>query len=603
MKKIFILFIFSATAYSQSFPLKIPRTDDDAKGIHSGGNSFCESRVKVVDERPSSCDFNGGYYFYPVYIDNFDFKEDLSNNWRFSLPWTSDDNYEGEANGLVWMGNAYNNGNIYTNNGNVIMEFKKESTPINAQANSNVPAKDYDFTGSMLWSLFRLKQGVFEARIKLPENAYLFPAYWLRDKQEIDMFEFFDDDMSSQNICDTYHQMKMTIHEYRNLSGSNSDHCSRGKKFTVSSDFFDDYHTYKVLWTDYKIHIYLDGVLVGYATKYYNGPYFNDGNWCDFFANGNPLNTRDCNYMSSSVGCTTYLGWPINECTKWNKVDKDNYFPTTSDPMSIIFSMILNKSYSNTVLNAWSGYSQVDKQYLVDWIKIYQPFSCGASQTIYDENDFKNQSGNTNFLTGYNINIGNSSGNANYLNQVSSFANGYHEFPTHILATDEIVINGETIFESGTYLRAEIVNCAGGFNQFQRSLPNTEKLFLTDEEVNLLEKRQNDSLTFLYPFLNDSLSANKGQTNKLENFEGIKSIIDNGAITIYPNPTRNLLYFDLDEEDFNDLKALEIIDILGRKTSINVSSPVEVSSFPRGFYNIKFSFTNGIIIVKNFLKE
>lgn len=83
----------------------------------------------------------------------------------------------------------------------------------------------------------------------------------------------------------------------------------------------------------------------------------------------------------------------------------------------------------------------------------------------------------------------------------------------------------------------------------------------------------------------------------------VKSAADNGAITIYPNPTDKYLEIRMTDEDFYDLTSIEIIDNLGRNYNIDKSNSIDVSFLSAGFYQIKFKFNHGSIIIKNFVKK
>ena len=609
---IILLLLFSGMALlSQNFPLKLNRVDDDASVQNGGlGNSFCESRVFVRDERPVDCTFGINHYMYPVFIEEFYYKQELPNNWEFTPGYTNDDHYEGGNEGATWLGNAYANNNVYTNNGIGYFEWKKED--VTASPNGGVGSKNYNFTGAMLYSIFRLRQGVFEAKIKLPENANFFPAYWLRGKEEIDVFEFADGNPSGQNICDTYHHMKMTLHGYRNQTEQKSDHCSRGRKFQVASDFFDSYHIYKCVWTDYKVDIYLDNKLVGTASKYYDGPYVSPGVCHNATGpQGVPLYHRDCNWLSTATDCLSRI-WVPNfpdfwnghyECIVHNKVDKDINFPSPFNPMQIITSMTINHSNNNAaatrLYDEWDNYGTDDKRIAIDYIKIYQPLDCGTNKYVCTMNDYKTLTGNTNFLTGATIQIGNTI-NCGFLNPAERQSNGYFKFPLHVLATDEIRFIDDAVFADSTYLRAEIIDCSGGFDQYQRG--GQEPLFLTDEEIAEMEKRQNDSLMANDPAVRDSVNA-YNERMRQEAVSQVKSQVDNGAITVYPNPADDILYIDMPEEDYFDLERLEILDKFGLATVIEKSRTVNVSKLVSDVYQLRFTFTHGMVVVKNFVRR
>lgn len=607
--------------FSQNFPLKLNRAHVNG-GQHPFGNPDitvpkyfpCEVGVNVDDNRPSNCTFDNTFYMYPVLVENFDYKEELPNNWGFNIGWSLDDKYGGGASHhYTWAGNAYNNNNFFTNSGYGYLEWKKESNyedPTPFDWATDHTKYNYDFTGAFLKSFFKLRQGVFEAKIKLPENPNFWPAYWLYDNQEIDIFEFADGNITKQNNCDTYHHMKMNIHGYvdenfsTNYSGDPAymTHCNRNRKFEVPGSFFDNDHIYKCVWTDYKVDIYLDNILVSSTNKYYDGPFFPSGA-CHTKGEDGWLYAynRSCNYMSDAPDCKFRIWNPFFhrwECIKKNTVKKDISFPETTIPMSLIISNSishLNAGAYEELKSSWDNLELYNKRIAIDWIKVYQPVVCSAPRYICSIEDFKAITGNTNFLSGSVIQLGNGS-SCNLINTAES------NFPMHLLASEEIKIYSDMEFVEGTYLRAEIIDCNGGFNQYQRSTNSGEKLYLTDEEIEEIEKRQIDSLMKADPAFRDSVLAYNAMNDQYKVLE-VKSATDNGAITIFPNPTDKYLGIDMPDEDFYDLFSIEIIDNLGRSYNVEKANTIDVAFLNAGFYQIKFKFSHGFVVVKNFMKK
>jgi hypothetical protein len=583
-------------SFSQNFPYKFNRAH-----MSSGGQGWCEAAVNVGDNRPTDCIFGGNYYMYNVFTEEFNSKEELPNNFRFTTSWNQiDDNYGGGT-GITFLGNAYNNNNVSTNNGIGYLTMKKETIT----GPNNVT---YNYTNAFLESYFQMRQGVVEARILLPDYPIGWPAFWLFSNQEIDIFEFNDGDIhsSTNNMswldCGSYHHMNMNIHTYIDGNGSTNystqnplmTHCNRNIKFGVPQNHFQSWHDYKCVWTDYEVQIYLDGTLVSYASRYYDGPFTPSG-FCHTAALGGDIATRDkdCNYMNSAVDCSVGMNVPNFpdfwnshwECFKKNRVFKDMSFVQTSIPMNIIignsFSYLFGSDSKkvaqlNTLNNAWSGLTDDQKRIGIDWIKVYQPVVCSAPRTLCSLADFKSITGNTNFLSGSVIDIA----------QGCSFTNhASDEFPMHILYNDNFNVNNTDFsVESGAYCKIEYIDCANGFNTFQRTSSTGKKLFLTHDEIELLEKHS-------------SIIANKTQ-----NITGV-SATDNGAIILYPIPTDKILHINLPDEDLYDLFEIEFIDNIGRSYNAPKSKEIDVSFLSPGFYQVKFKFTSGFIVVKNFIKN
>lgn len=562
-KNIIFFFLIFCNIISQNFPLKISRIS----------HKFYESRVKVIDERPTSC----GYYFVSVYFDDFTHTSDLLNNWRFSMPWTGDGDYNIDDNlkSKIWVGiddSPISRGEIYCEDGNLIQKLTKLSNSFTAIPYPNSSVNTYSFTTGITNSRFFMREGVFEARIKIPENPHLFPAYWLfSGPTEIDIFEFFDPDVNG-GVCDQYHQMKTTIHNH--TITINNIKCKRGRKFPVPNNFFDTYHVFKCIWTNYRIDIYLDNTLVLYGTRYYDGPYYPSPPCEKHGESGIPHSTRDCSYMQNAQGCNTYIGWPVNECIIWNKVDKDLGWPTNDNVMRMFINFViyyLENDYQDDLYSEWNNFDDWNKIMKIDWIRIYQPFNCGLNINVLNENQFKSYSGNTNFLTGHDIKI-----SGNYINEPPKLNNNWHDFPTHILATNEISFNDEVIFEEGTYLRCNILNVCN----FNNRISQNSNIIIEneDETLNFIEYNEFDSIT------KNVLSNNY-------------SVMKNNIFD-YPNPANDRFIIDINEEDLSNIYKIELVDIWGRVYYLEISTTQKIDNYKEGFYIVKFYFTNGIIVSK-----
>jgi beta-glucanase (GH16 family) len=544
---------------SSLFPLPLPRD----KG--------CDDHPKVKDERPENCD---DLFLYPVINENFDYKEDLPNNYIFNTPGKSTDGW-GSAIGTSWLGDPYNNGNIDCQNGELLLKLKKEN--ING----------YSFSNGFLLSLYRLREGVFEAKIKFPNNLYMWSAYWMQwgahsdgNYQEIDWCEMFDNNpFTNPNaaVCEpVYHWLRMNVYEQGG--------CNRSRRYCLSDGFFNDFHVFRGIWTNYKIEFYVDNSRKAFATKYYDGP-FVPITLCQSGDVGRlvPTNPRSCSYMKDAEACDVMV---FNTCVKWNRVHKDISFPNPSIPMNIYINSIVNYNIgniSNTLSNQWNNFSDVDKMVKVDYLKIYQPIKCYTDYTVLNEPQFKSITGGTNFLSGRKITISNGTGNNLYINESPKASNSWHEFPTHILATDEIAFLNDVAFEEGTFLRAEIISCSGP-SVSQRTTNNS-----------------NDTLPPVLPI--DYFDKQDSFYVALQNYYNspLVSETDNGALQIFPNPTSNHFHISMAEEDFNDLKKIEIVNTLGQVKELPIRESQDISDLAEGIYMVKFYFSTGMLVVKSLI--
>ena len=552
--------LLSCLANGQS-SLWMSRINDDA----------CEARVKIDDERPTNCDFGGNFILYPVYEENFDFKQELPNNWSFRMGATQDDDPEVKGRGHCWIG-AGNFGmeslerNIDVANGKATIKILLDNDPMPVAACPTCTPKDYLFTTSMLNSIFMARQGITTANIQLPENPNLWPAFWMMgaNQQEIDIFEFYDMDISG-SPCDTYHQMKVTLH-----GQVGNTHCKRGRKFPVSggsTGFFSSPHDFKCIYSDYKIEVFLDNVLKSLATRYYEGPYY-PSPLCQNHADSDiPSSVMNCVAMQSAPGCNLAVG---NVCLDFNHVDEDESFPVpSSTPMNVRIGNSVNFLANNGSLgaglfNSWNNFLDKDKEVVIDQFVLYQPINCNATFSIQTEADFFNSSGNSSFLGGNSISIGNATG-SNTFNPLSNPWLGKQ--PTfHFLASDFIEFLPGFEIDEWTHVRATVINCTG-------------------------------------PLANQRSTSGQNPESPTEASLELPSMVDSWAIGLYPNPTADVVNVSMEEEDYNDLFRMELVDNLGRSYPLERGRAIDLHAFPTGFYYVKFHFSNGKVAIKTIVKS
>lgn len=592
---IFFIFIFSYKVYSQSFPLKLSRAGSgNAQNV-----SLCEAEVRVIDEKPLMCSYPNNAILFPVYIDNFDFKEDLPNNWAFNYAYTSDDDYDQGNNGHIWMGTseeAYDN-NLQVYDGCAHLILKKEVNT-GKVAYPGASSKDYRFTGSALTSRFNTKQGVVKAKIKFPNNVTLWPAFWKRGYQEIDIFESWDDNLNPlwpyNSVCESYHQMRMHTHTRSPILNTK---CVRGRKFPLESDFYSHtnnshkgFHEYKCTFTESRIDFFLDSKLVGYANKFYDG-FFTAAPACERGADGGiPQNSYGCSGVNILNDCFVNKPNSTSGCIIYKKIFKDVSFPNPNYPMGLRVSMAIrdigdaNNKYKineDILFNSFNSYDAKDLEILVDRIEVWELVNCSAVHNLATIQGFYGANNTTGFLGGYSISVLNQ---ANFVKETPSATNGWFDIPIHMLATEfvEFQEGAHVEIQEGAFLRAEIIDCNLGEYFSQRGLDKIESL--------------NDS-TF-------DISESFNKTNIAESRGSLtSSIIDNGSIVVYPNPTENLLNIEMVEEDYNDILYLELINSLGQKTRIERTKQLYLTDLYPGLYQLKFVFSHGFIVVKSINKQ
>jgi hypothetical protein len=69
-------------------------------------------------------------------------------------------------------------------------------------------------------------------------------------------------------------------------------------------------------------------------------------------------------------------------------------------------------------------------------------------------------------------------------------------------------------------------------------------------------------------------------------------------IKFIPNPSSDNVKIEMDEDDFYDLKKIELVSPLGQVSELPKQEIQDISNLENGLYFIKFYFTTGHIVVK-----
>ncbi|GGD22628.1 carbohydrate binding domain-containing protein [Pontibacillus salipaludis] len=188
--------------------------------------------------------------------------------WTYDIGnWIVDEDGEGIAAG--WGNNEKeyytdSSENSYIEDGNLVIEAKKEEEPITDQFGS------YDYTSAKLKTkgLFSKKYGKFEARMKLPEGQGYWPAFWMMPEDsvygnwpvsgEIDIMEAAGNDTST--VGGTIHYGE----EWPNNTYTGDEyHFPEGEDYT-------GYHTYSLEWEPGELRWYVDGELYQTLNKWFS---------------------------------------------------------------------------------------------------------------------------------------------------------------------------------------------------------------------------------------------------------------------------------------------------------------------------------------------
>jgi len=102
---------------------------------------------------------------------------------------------------------------------------------------------------------------------------------------------------------------------------------------------------------------------------------------------------------------------------------------------------------------------------------------------------------------------------------------------------------------------------------------------------------------------NDNIEYNNNA--ELENHEIISTknmdTIKNNDFNLMPNPSSTHFHISMTEEDFNDLKKIEIVNTLGQVKELPVRESQDISDLAEGVYMVKFYFNTGMLVVKSLI--
>lgn len=528
------------------------------------------------------------------------------------------------------------------NNGIAYFKIKREDIYSGINNYGTQVDKDYYFRTAFLISSFNTTEGVVKASIKWPENNLLWPAFWKYGEtstqtQETDIFEAWDGETDG-SYCDTYHQMKMHIH-----TNFGSGRKTRGRKFPLDENFYDSFNEFTCKSSNYQIDIKLNNERVGYVNKYYNNGVTNF-TWqgsCTHAAERDliPKTVYSCNELIELEECALRApiiqkppkpwfwngpwlpNWPFDgHCIIENKLYEDVCFPIANfnTDLRISIAVFGGRISGNaaSLKTKWTNYDSQNKQFAIDKIEIFEIVDCSQTRNFNTLSDFYISSKKTCFASGGIINISSLNNTLNFKSHLpGTFSPGissgidWNYYPIHLLATGQIAFNASNNSDieiiDGTFLRAEIIDCSLGtdFNYRQSIEENSVSKENDDELRNYLIEHPNEKDS-LMNFLDSNYVTQYIDNYIRENYSTMSELkANNEIVRVFPNPTDKNLQIDIDEESLYDLFDIEIIDNLGRSYKIDKSTIIDVSFLKPGFYQIKFKFNHGSIIIKNFVKK
>lgn len=135
---------------------------------------------------------------------------------------------------------------------------------------------------------FAFKYGIMETRVKLPAGDWLWPAVWLMPKVNAysqwpssgeidllegrgnrDLFDYTDRHMGTNHVASTMH-----FGPAWNLNGFETTNFGYS---SVNTNFADDFHVYRLGWTNETIQFSVDNIILGTINATADGGFWNRG--------------------------------------------------------------------------------------------------------------------------------------------------------------------------------------------------------------------------------------------------------------------------------------------------------------------------------------
>ncbi len=238
-----------------------------------GGKCFLEPVIVIG----GNCLDAGWDDYAPVFIDDFNGTQIDEEQWYL-------DGVGGQcmpSHDLSYICDQVNKGSAYVSGGTLKLkaQYQPGSGPEYSWGNPNTVS--YNYTSGFIHTKEAFGPGKFEARIKLPRNQSLWPAFWTYGwcADEIDIFEF---SKSGNKILNPYgSHLYGSIHSLNNGAPQYYDCTSdwdkdqnkcNNKVYDIEDIEIDDpygFHIYTMTWDEYVIRYYIDGSLLGQWHRYH----------------------------------------------------------------------------------------------------------------------------------------------------------------------------------------------------------------------------------------------------------------------------------------------------------------------------------------------
>ncbi|MCX8144155.1 MAG: T9SS type A sorting domain-containing protein [Bacteroidia bacterium] len=480
---------------------------------------------------------------------------------------------------------VYDNSQIVLSNGKLKLNIKYDPDPsklysyygpeiINSTTVGNpcypCSPRHFDYVMGKIITDFNFPKNIrIQSKIKFcsPLTA-LTTDFWLfgviGNYQEIDIFEsgkyynpgdpleanWYNLYKPNYNLRMTYHSTKYQMNPNYFSTPDNKKRAEGVLRYTgVALD--QSFNQFDLIYDDWKIEWWFNSNLIWRTNKYYDMS----------------------NYWGKLLRRKNFRRKPISNYNQMQqvqggKVAYNVHFPHIGFPSQLIFDVASLKSNGDmTDINPSTDIikppdaqnsSPAEMEYLKIWIRA----DCNKDNLVTQNNPHLLTSSLMNIIeTGRTIRT--DSGKIIKISAPVWWGKGMAIYA----ATEEIEFNdGFEVDETGD-LFAFITTCETAWDH--REIPK-------------------DSLNFYF-------SDQENDINLIEHH------FEDDTLFIFPNPTSDHFHISMAEEDFNDLKKIEIVNTLGQVKELPIRELQDISDLAEGVYMVKFYFSTGMLVVKSLI--
>lgn len=497
-------------------------------------NSVAQSNMLIKSDVFSThCDVSTSRHKVDVDCNRGDyvliFEDDFNGNTLDTTKWEAEETGRGRNDTCGWNGEKvyYTTQNVKVEN-SLLKIITDRDTAANRTyyhwaKNSWHPHTDtFEFISASIHSKSYFPiGGKFEARVKLPKNEGLFPAFWLHGQinsyNEIDIFE-----LKQKERGKVHKYLNSNIFYGQSPHYSDAKSCSETLKklntYSELSSFEDEFHTYTLVWDKEKIQWYIDNRLIRTVARYYN-------RWSI-----TPF--PSWNFVIESVYC--------GHAQNGKKYYISESYPT--EPMRIILntSVFSEDDIKPTIDEIFPDEMQID------WVKVYRRVNC-EKDIIYATIPHEYNIGCTDtnryfYTTGKHINIS---------HDVDVCSN----HTTHACASESVIIdtNCSISSDSNSYFIADVRHCNHNKSIFIEKIPYGYTNQLEEDSTDSLSSTDSlfwvEDIVSIYPSLDYDGFIHVDFTDS--NYSDFTISIENEKSEVkYNNTNITSNYFTIDTKDY-----------------------------------------------------